>query len=51
MGLSANSNNEDLSNALDAALREAADDDTFRKVRRISFACQANDEVRLNNIK
>lgn len=38
-------NTEDLGSALEAALREVIDDNTFKKVRRISYAHQENDDV------
>ena len=38
--------NKNLGAALDKAFREAADDETFRKVKRMSYSGNAAEEVR-----
>lgn len=38
--------NKNLESALEMALKEAVDDETFRKVKRMSYSNNAADEVR-----
>lgn len=40
---------ENNETALEQALKEASNDETFRKVKRMSYSCNAADDVRLKN--
>lgn len=40
-------NGENLGTALEQALKEAVDDETFRKVKRMSYSSNAAEEVSL----
>lgn len=42
--------NKNLESALEMALKEAVDDETFRKVKRMSYSNNAADEVRHTKI-
>lgn len=44
-----NSKHKNLETALEQALKEAVDDKTFRKVKRMSYSSNAADEVRIKH--
>lgn len=41
---------EDVDNAMEQALKEATDDDTYRKVQRVSYSLHAPDDVSARKI-